>query len=93
MITHNYSKRNLFIYCVYYIFVDDFICMFEYEEETKAVYEHLKTMLAKFGLELGEDKSRILLFGRNSGTTDTFDFLGFTQVNGKTRNVKYTVGH
>lgn len=74
-------------------FADDFICMFEYEEEAKAVYEHLKTRLAKFGLELAEDKSRILPFGRNSGTTDTFDFLGFTHVNGRTRNGKYTVGH
>lgn len=74
-------------------FADDFICMFEYEEEAKAVYEHLKTRLAKFGLELAEDKSRILPFGRNSVTTDTFDFLGFTHINGKTRNGKYTVGH
>lgn len=67
--------------------------MFEYEEEAKTVYELLKTRLAKFGLELAEDKSRILPFGRNSNTTDTFDFLGFTYVNGKTRNGKYTVGH
>lgn len=74
-------------------FADDFICMFEYEEEAMAVYEHLKTRLAKFGLELAEDKSRILPFGRNSETTETFDFLGFTHVNGKTRNGKYTVGH
>ena len=74
-------------------FADDFICMFEYEEEAKAIYEHLKTRLAKFGLELAEDKSRILPFGRNSGTADTFDFLGFTHVNGRTRNGKYTVGH
>lgn len=74
-------------------FADDFVIMFEYEEEAKTVYELLKTRLAKFGLELAEDKSRILPFGRNSNTTDTFDFLGFTHVNGKTRNGKYTVGH
>ncbi len=74
-------------------FADDFICMFEYEEEAKAIYEHLKTRLSKFGLELAEDKSRILPFGRNSGTADTFDFLGFTHVNGRIRNGKYMVGH
>lgn len=74
-------------------FADDFVCMFEYEEEAKTVYELLKARLAKFGLELAEDKTRILPFGRNSGTTDTFEFLGFTHVNGKTRNGKYTVGH
>ena len=67
--------------------------MFEYEDEAKAVYEALKTRLAKFGLELAEDKTRILPFGRNSKTRDTFDFLGFTHVNSKTRNRQYTVGH
>ena len=74
-------------------FADDFIIMFEYEEEAKAVYEFIKKRLAQFGLELEEDKTRILPFGRNSNTTDTFDFLGFTHYNGKTRYGKYTVGH
>ena len=63
------------------------------EEEAKAVYKALKPRLAKFGLELAEDKTRILPFGRDSKTKDTFDFLGFTHVNSKTRNGHYTVGH
>ena len=50
-------------------FADDFIIMFEYEEEAKAVYEFIKKRLAQFGLELAEDKTRILPFGRNSNTT------------------------
>ena len=74
-------------------YADDFIIMFEYENEAKAVYEALKARLAKFGLKLAEDKTRILPFGRNSKTRDTFDFLGFTHVNSKTRNGQYTVGH
>lgn len=74
-------------------YADDFIIMFEYEEEARAVYEALKERLAKFGLELAEDKTRILPFGRNSKTKDTFDFLGFTHVNSKTRDGRYTVGH
>ena len=74
-------------------FADDFIIMFEYEKEALAVYEAVKIRLAKFGLELAEDKSRILPFGRNSKTKDTFDFLGFTHVNSKTRNGSYSVGH
>lgn len=74
-------------------YADDFIIMTEYEEEAKAVYEALKERLAKFGLELAEDKTRILPFGRNSKTKATFDFLGFLHVNGKTRNGQYTVGH
>ena len=74
-------------------YADDFIIMFENEEEAKEVYEALKERLSKFGLELAEDKTRILPFGRNSKTKDTFDFLGFTHVNSKTRNGRYTIGH
>ena len=72
-------------------YADDFIIMCEYEEE--AVYQALKERLAKFGLETAEDKTKIIPFGRNSKTRDTFDFLGFTHVNGKTRYGSYTVGH
>ena len=74
-------------------YADDFVIMFEYEDEACRVYEVLKKRLDKFGLELAEDKTRILPFGRNSKTKDTFDFLGFTHVNSKTRAGKYTVGH
>ena len=74
-------------------YADDFIIMFEREDEAKAVYDALKGRLSKFGLELAEDKTRILPFGRNSKTKETFDFLGFMHVNGKTRNGQYTVGH
>lgn len=63
-------------------YVDDFIIMTEHEEEAKAVYEALKERLAKFGLELAEDKTSILPFGRNSKAKATFDFLGFLHVNG-----------
>lgn len=74
-------------------YADDFIIMFEYESEAKAVYEALRERLAKFGLDLAEDKTRILPFGKNSKSRETFDFLGFTHVNSKTRNGGYSVGH
>lgn len=74
-------------------YADDFVIMFQYQEEAEKVYEVLKERLAKFGLELAEDKTRILPFGRNSKTNDSFDFLGFTHLNGKTRYGKYTVKH
>ncbi len=74
-------------------YADDFIIMFENEDEAKAVYEALKERLSKFGLELAENKTRILPFGRNSKAKATFDFLGFMHMNSKTRNGQYTVGH
>ncbi len=74
-------------------YADDFIIMCQYENEAHAIFEALKERLAKFGLETADDKTKIIPFGRNSTTKDTFDFLGFTHVNSKTRNGKYTVGH
>ena len=74
-------------------YADDFIIMFQYEEEAKEVYKLLVERLAKFGLEMEQEKTRILPFGRNKGTKETFDFLGFTHYNGTTRTGKYTVGH
>lgn len=67
--------------------------MCQYENEAHAIFEALKERLAKFGLETADDKTKIMPFGRNSTTKDTSDFLGFTHVNSKTRNGKYTVGH
>ena len=74
-------------------FADDFILLFQYESEAKDVYERLVKRLEKFGLEVEQDKTHILPFGRYKGTNETFDFLGFTHYNGKTRTGKYTVGH
>lgn len=74
-------------------YADDFIIMFQYENEAKMVYELLIKRLAKFGLEIEQEKTRILPFGRFKGTKETFDFLGFTHYNEHTRTGKYRVGH
>ena len=72
-------------------YADDFVCGFQYENEARKFYEELKVRLAKFDLELAEDKSKIIPFGRyaKESEKETFDFLGFTFVNGKTRTNKY----
>ena len=68
-------------------YCDDFVCCFEYEEEAKAFYEALKQRLNKFNLQIAEDKTKIIYFGRKAyhenkydgkGKPPTFDFLGFT---------------
>ena len=57
-------------------------------------FEELKERLKKFNLELEENKSRIIKFGKTSyGNKETFDFLGFTHINGKTRKGYYKVVH
>lgn len=74
-------------------YADDFVCMFQFEEEAQEFYKLLKERLRKFNLEIAEDKSRILPFGRYKGTKEKFDFLGFTHINGKSHWGKYCVLH
>lgn len=75
-------------------YADDFVVCFEYEKEAKEFYEELKVRLKKFNLEVAEDKTKIIKFGKsNNGSKDKFDFLGFTHYNGKTRKGKYKVIH
>ena len=77
----------------YYVrYADDFLILFQYENEARDVLEWLKRRLEKFALEVAEDKTRILPFGRYKGTKDDFDFLGFTFFNTKTRGGKYRIG-
>ena len=78
---------------VYYVrYADDFLLMFQYENEAREVMEALKPRLGKFGMEVAEDKTRILPIGRFKGTKDDFDFLGFTFLNTHTREGKYRLG-
>jgi len=78
---------------VYYVrYADDFLLLFQYENEAHQVMGQLKDRLGKFGLEVAEDKTRILPIGRFKGTKEDFDFLGFTFFNTKTREGKYRLG-
>ena len=76
----------------YVRYADDFLIMFQYESDAKAVMEVLPKRLGKFSLELAREKTRILPFGRYKGTKEEFDFLGFTFFNTTTRKGWYNVG-
>ena len=67
-------------------YCDDFVCCFQYKKDAEKFYQELPKRFAKFGLELAEEKTRILEFGRfavkdraarGEGKPETFDFLGF----------------
>lgn len=78
---------------VYYVrYADDFLFMFQYRNEALEVIELLRNRLCKFGLELAEDKTRMIPFGRLRGTKEDFDFLGFTFYNARTKHGKHRVG-
>jgi len=75
-------------------YADDWITGFQYRAEAIRFQQQLRERLQKFGLELHPDKTRLLEFGRfasanrskrGEGKPDTFDFLGFTHICGKTR--------
>ena len=89
-----YVKRREFKGEMYMVrYADDFVCLFQYENEAQKFYRMMIERLGKFGLEIAEDKSRILPFGRYKGTKESFDFLGFTHLNGKSHWGKYCVVH
>lgn len=80
--------------CFLVVYADDFIAGFQYPWEAERFYEQLRNRMAKFGLELEENKSRIVESGRyiasakakrgESTRLGTFDFLGFTFYCGRT---------
>jgi RNA-directed DNA polymerase len=65
-------------------FADDFIVGCEFEDDARRVLEVLAKRLAKYGLNLHPDKTRLVQFRRpprGKSSVDgngTFDFLGFT---------------
>ena len=80
------------IYLIRY--ADDFVVCFEYEKEAQKFYEELKERLNKFNLKLAENKTKIIKMGKNNkGSKESFDFLGFTHYNGKTRKGYYKTVH
>jgi RNA-directed DNA polymerase len=81
-------------------FADDFVVGFEHRAEAEQFLVELKERLLKFGLELHSEKTRLIEFGRlaaeerekrGEGRPETFDFLGFTHLCGKTRGGRFAV--
>ena len=76
-------------------YADDFVMGFEHREEAEQFLTLLRQRMAKFGLELHGQKTRLIRFGRfaaakrlrqGQGKPETFNFLGFTHICGKTRD-------
>ena len=64
--------------CRLFRYADDFVACFGYRHEAEAFERELKARLGKFGLEVAEEKTKTLRFGRNGGPYNgRFDFLGF----------------
>ena len=79
-------------------FADDFVAGFEHLADAERFLADLRARFAKFGLELHPDKTRLIEFGRYAdraraargvGKPETFDFLGFTHICGKTKTGRF----
>ena len=73
-------------------YADDFVIGFREGSDARRCLAALKDRFAKFGLELHPEKTRLIEFGRfaqsnrarrNERPPETFDFLGFTHICGK----------
>lgn len=94
---NQWRKRHAQGDCVVVRYADDFVIGFEHEADARACLEALGERLGQFGLQLHPKKTRLIEFGRDSaarreregrGKCETFDFLGFTHICGKTRRAK-----
>jgi group II intron reverse transcriptase/maturase len=75
-------------------YADDLVAGFEHEADARRFWDAMRARLEQFGLALHEDKTRLLEFGRSAagrrrrlglGKPETFNFLGFTFICGKSR--------
>jgi RNA-directed DNA polymerase len=76
-------------------YADDAVFGFEYETDGRRFLEAMRERLAAYALSLHPDKTRLIEFGRyaapnrkrrGSRKPETFNFLGFTFICGKSRN-------
>lgn len=82
-------------------YADDFVVCCQSEMAARRFLEAIKERLAKFGLELSMEKTRILRYGSGAKRhchregdkrPQTFDFLGFTHFVSASRSGRFKVG-
>ena len=75
-------------------YADDIVAGFEHVADARRLWDAMRTRFEQFGLELHGEKTRLLEFGRDAaerrtrrglGKPETFTFLGFVFICGKSR--------
>jgi group II intron reverse transcriptase/maturase len=81
-------------------YADDFIVGFQHESDARRFLDEMRERLAGFALSLHPEKTRLIEFGRLAagnrkrrglGKPETFNFLGFTFICGKSRRGKFLI--
>jgi group II intron reverse transcriptase/maturase len=80
-------------------FVDDLVCCFQNKKDAEKFAQELKTRMKKFNLEIAEEKTGMIEFGRfarenlarRKRKPETFTFLGFEHVCGKDKQGRFAL--
>jgi len=97
---HQWRRRHARGEVVIVRFADDAVVGFEHRDDAQRFWADLRDRLAKFGLALNAEKTRLIEFGRFAaerrkarglGTPETFQFLGFTHICAKTKTGRFTL--
>jgi RNA-directed DNA polymerase len=92
---HQWRRRHAHGEVIVVRFADDFAVGFEHRDDGERLMAALRQRLAEFGLELHPEKTRLIEFGRfaetnqrrrGEGKRETFEFLGFRHIYGRSRN-------
>jgi len=97
---HQWRKKRARGEVIVVRYGDDFVTGFQYKSDAELFLEDLRMRLKKFCLDLHSEKTRLIEFGRfaierrkehGECKPDTFNFLGFTHICGRTREGRYNV--
>jgi retron-type reverse transcriptase len=79
-------------------YADDVVVGFEHETDARRFWDAMRERLKEFSLSLHPDKTRLIEFGRHAadrraraglGKPETFKFLGFVFLSGRSRKGKF----
>ncbi len=91
---HQWRRRRTRGEMIVVRFADDSVVAFEHRDDAERFWADLRERFAEFNLELAEEKTRLIEFGRFAAQNredrglpkpETFEFLGFTHACAKTR--------
>src|SRR5882762_4391742 len=81
-------------------YADDLVVGFEHEADARRFLDEMRERLGKYSLSLHPEKTRLIEFGRHAaanrkqrglGKPETFSFLGFIFISGKSRRGKFQI--
>ena len=97
---HRWRRREAAGNMIIVRYADDLIVGFEHETDARRFLDEMRKRLQEFALSLHSEKTRLIEFGRFAvenrkrrglGKPETFAFLGFTFICGKTRRGKFQI--